>query len=233
MLIEVENLRKRYGRAASYVIDGVSFSIGQGETIGIMGESGSGKSTIGQILAGLYPATEGSIRFRGTQLKLPYKKDVRSKIQILFQHPEVSFNPRMKLKESLREPYLLKKRPYEESEFLNYMERFGIYQEHVGRYPAELSGGELQRMALARAMLMEPECLILDEPTSMLDMVSQAQMIRLLEQLQKETGVAYLFISHDRELCRKFCDRIHQLENGRFTGTWSRADETGLQQPEN
>lgn len=229
MLVEVENLRKRYGRAASYVIDGVSFSIGPGETIGIMGESGSGKSTIGQILAGLYPATEGSIRFRGTQLKLPYKKEVRSKIQILFQHPEVSFNPRMKLKESLREPYLLKKRLYEESEFLKYMERFGIYREHVGRYPAELSGGELQRMALARAMLMEPECLILDEPTSMLDMVSQAQMIRLLEQLQTETGVAYLFISHDRELCRKFCSRIHQLEQGRFTQTWTRADGNGLQ----
>lgn len=230
MLVEVENLRKRYGRAASYVIDGVSFSIGQGETIGIMGESGSGKSTIGQILAGLYPATEGSIRFRGTQLKLPYKKEVRSKIQILFQHPEVSFNPRMKLKESLREPYLLKKRLYEESEFLKYMERFGIYREHVGRYPAELSGGELQRMALARAMLMEPECLILDEPTSMLDMVSQAQMIRLLEQLQTETGVAYLFISHDRELCRKFCSRIHQLEQGRFTQTWTRTDGNELQQ---
>ena len=230
MLVEVENLRKRYGRAASYVIDGVSFSIGQGETIGIMGESGSGKSTIGQILAGLYPATEGSIRFRGTQLKLPYKKEVRSKIQILFQHPEVSFNPRMKLKESLREPYLLKKRLYEESEFLKYMERFGIYREHVGRYPAELSGGELQRMALARAMLMEPECLILDEPTSMLDMVSQAQMIRLLEQLQAETGVAYLFISHDRELCRKFCGRIHQLEQGRFTQTWTRAAGNELQQ---
>lgn len=229
MLVEVENLRKRYGRAASYVIDGVSFSIGQGETIGIMGESGSGKSTIGQILAGLYPATEGNIRFRGTQLKLPYKKEVRSKIQILFQHPEVSFNPRMKLKESLREPYLLKKRLYEESEFLKYMERFGIYREHVGRYPAELSGGELQRMALARAMLMEPECLILDEPTSMLDMVSQAQMIRLLEQLQTETGVAYLFISHDRELCRKFCSRIHQLEQGRFTQTWTRTDGNELQ----
>lgn len=229
MLVEVENLRKRYGRAASYVIDGVSFSIGQGETIGIMGESGSGKSTIGQILAGLYPATEGSIRFRGTQLKIPYKKEVRSKIQILFQHPEVSFNPRMKLKESLREPYLLKKRLYEESEFLKYMERFGIYREHVGRYPAELSGGELQRMALARAMLMEPECLILDEPTSMLDMVSQAQMIRLLEQLQTETGVAYLFISHDRELCRKFCSRIHQLEQGRFTQTWTRTDGNELQ----
>ena len=230
MLVEVENLRKRYGRAASYVIDGVSFSIGQGETIGIMGESGSGKSTIGQILAGLYPATEGSIRFRGTQLKFPYKKEVRSKIQILFQHPEVSFNPRMKLKESLREPYLLKKRLYEESEFLKYMERFGIYREHVGRYPVELSGGELQRMALARAMLMEPECLILDEPTSMLDMVSQAQMIRLLEQLQTETGVAYLFISHDRELCRKFCSRIHQLEQGRFTQTWTRTDGNELQQ---
>lgn len=97
----------------------------------------------------------------------------------------------MKLEESLCEPYLLKKKPCDRTEFLSYMKRFGIYEEHVKRYPAELSGGELQRMALARAMLMEPECLILDEPTSMLDMVSQAQMIRLLEQLQAETGVAY------------------------------------------
>ncbi|MDD6662406.1 MAG: ATP-binding cassette domain-containing protein, partial [Lachnospiraceae bacterium] len=122
-----------------------------------------------------------------------------------------------KLKESLQEPYLLKKRKYEITDFLNYMERFGIYEEHVKRYPSELSGGELQRMALARAMLMEPECLILDEPTSMLDMVSQAQMIRLLRQLQKESGVAYLFISHDRELCRNFCDKIFHLEHGKFS----------------
>ena len=229
MLIEVENLRKRYGRGTPYVIDGVSFSIECGETVGIMGESGSGKSTIGQILAGLYPATGGSIRFRGKELKIPYKKELRSKIQILFQHPEVSFNPRMKLEESLCEPYLLKKKPCDRTEFLSYMKRFGIYEEHVKRYPAELSGGELQRMALARAMLMEPECLILDEPTSMLDMVSQAQMIRLLEQLQDETGVAYLFISHDRELCRKFCSRIHQLEQGRFTQTWTRTPENELQ----
>lgn len=198
------------------MIDEVSFGIEEGKTIGIMGESGSGKSTIGQIIAGLYPASEGSIRFRGTPLKIPYKKAIRSKIQILFQHPEVSFNPRMKLKESLSEPYLLKKRPFSEKEFLKYMERFGIYAEHMGRYPAELSGGELQRMALARAMLMEPECLILDEPTSMLDMVSQSQMIRLLKELQEETGVAYLFISHDRELCRKFCDEIYQLEQGKL-----------------
>ena len=229
MLIEVENLRKRYGRGTPYVIDGVSFSIECGETVGIMGESGSGKSTIGQILAGLYPATGGSIRFRGKELKIPYKKELRSKIQILFQHPEVSFNPRMKLEESLCEPYLLKKKPCDRTEFLSYITRFGIYEEHVKRYPAELSGGELQRMALARAMLMEPECLILDEPTSMLDMVSQAQMIRLLEQLQAETGVAYLFISHDRELCRKFCSRIHQLEQGRFMQTWTRAAGNELQ----
>ena len=131
--------------------------------------------------------------------------------------------------EDVYEPYLLKKKPCDRTEFLSYMKRFGIYEEHVKRYPAELSGGELQRMALARAMLMEPECLILDEPTSMLDMVSQAQMIRLLEQLQAETGVAYLFISHDRELCRKFCSRIHQLEQGRFTKTWTRAAGNELQ----
>ena len=144
MLIEVENLRKRYGRGTPYVIEGVSFSIECGQTVGIMGESGSGKSTIGQILAGLYPATEGSIRFRGKELKIPYKKELRSKIQILFQHPEVSFNPRMKLEESLCEPYLLKKKPCDRTEFLSYMKRFGIYEEHVKRYPAELSGGELR-----------------------------------------------------------------------------------------
>ena len=228
-ILEFEHVTLSYTDNGRCAAADISFQIKKGMTLALLGESGSGKSTIGQILAGLYPATEGSIRFRGTQLKLPYKKEVRSKIQILFQHPEVSFNPRMKLKESLREPYLLKKRLYEESEFLKYMERFGIYREHVGRYPAELSGGELQRMALARAMLMEPECLILDEPTSMLDMVSQAQMIRVLEQLQTETGVAYLFISHDRELCRKFCSRIHQLEQGRFTQTWTRTDGNELQ----
>ena len=216
MLIEIIDLKKRYHSRGSWIVDSVSFHIDRGETVGIMGESGSGKSTIGQILAGLYEPTDGKILFQGQELHMPYPKDVRRKIQILFQHPEVSFNPRMKLIDSLKEPYTLQKKPFSETEFFQYMEQFGIYPEHVGRFPAELSGGELQRMALARAMLMEPELLVLDEPTSMLDMVSQAQMIQLLRSLQEKTGISYLFISHDAELAALFCDRIYHLEDGKF-----------------
>lgn len=217
MLIEVKNLKKRYGLRSPWVIDDVSFCIDAGESVGIMGESGCGKSTIGQILAGLYRPTSGQILFDKEPIHTPYSKSVRPKIQILFQHPEVSFDPKMKLLDSLKEPYSLKKMTYEKSKFLTYMERFGIYEEHVGRFPSELSGGELQRMALARAMLMKPKFLILDEPTSMLDMVSQAQMIHLLKQLQEETGIAYLFISHDEGLSRLFCDTIWFLQNGKLS----------------
>lgn len=217
MLIEVKNLKKRYHPHSPWVVDDVSFCIDTGDCIGIMGESGCGKSTIGQILAGLYRPTAGQILFKGEEIHMPYSKNVRPKIQILFQHPEVSFDPKMKLSDSLKEPYSLKKVKYEKSALLAYMERFGIYEEHVGRFPSELSGGELQRMALARAMLMKPEFLILDEPTSMLDMVSQAQMIHLLKQLQEETGIAYLFISHDERLNRLFCDKIWLLQNGKLS----------------
>lgn len=216
MLIEIIDLKKRYHSRGSWIVDSVSFHIDRGETVGIMGESGSGKSTIGQIVAGLYAPTDGKLLFDGQELHMPYPGNIRRKIQILFQHPEVSFNPRMKLISSLKEPYMLQKKPFSEPDFFQYMEQFGIYPEHVGRFPSELSGGELQRMALARAMLMEPELLVLDEPTSMLDMVSQAQMIQLLRSLQEKTGISYLFISHDAELAALFCNRIYHLEGGKF-----------------
>ncbi|MFR7718668.1 MAG: ABC transporter ATP-binding protein [Lachnospiraceae bacterium] len=223
MLIEAENLRKDMEEEPICHRWSV-LSIECGETVGIMGESG-GSQRSGRFWQA-FTRRQKAVSGFAERAEIPYKRSCAA-IQILFQHPEVSFNPRMKLEESLCGHLLKKKR--DRTEFLSYMKRFGIYEEHVKRYPAELSGGELQRMALARAMLMEPECLILDEPTSMLDMVSQAQMIRLLERLQAETGVAYLFISHDRELCRKFCSRIHQLEQGRFTQTWTRAAGNELQ----
>ncbi len=184
---------------------------------GFSEDSGSGKSTIGQVLAGIYRPTEGELFFRGKKLSYPYRGENRRGIQILFQHPEVSFNPRMKVEESMKEPYRLYKKKITDGELLDYLEQFGIYKEHMNRYPRELSGGELQRMALARAMLVEPRVLILDEPTSMLDVVSQAQMIQLLQQMQKERGMADLFISHDIQLCRLFCDRLLFLEKGELT----------------
>ena len=161
--------------------------------------------------------TEGQIFLENKALQYPFRAEARRKIQLLFQHPEVSFNPRMKLLDSLREPYRFLRRPYSLEELLKHLEDYGIYEEHLHRYPAELSGGELQRMALARIMLMNPELIVLDEPTSMLDVISQAQVIHLLEEIQREKKLCYLFISHDLELCRRFADRVLYLNEGALT----------------
>lgn len=214
MLLEVQNLKKRYSSKLPYVINGVSFSMDHGETVGIFGGSGCGKSTIGQTIAGLYSPSGGTLLMNGQPMERRWYAAHRRSVQILFQHPEVSFDPRMTLADSMREPYRFYNIPFRPAEHKAWLARFGIYPEHMNRYPAELSGGELQRMALARAMLLSPQLLILDEPTSMLDVISQAQIIALLRTLQAEQGLGFLFISHDIELSRMVCDRIHYLENG-------------------
>lgn len=214
MLLEVQNLKKRYSSKLPYVINGVSFSMDHGETVGIFGGSGCGKSTIGQTIAGLYSPSGGTLLMNGQPMDRRWYAAHRRSVQILFQHPEVSFDPRMTLEDSMREPYHFYNIPFRPAEHKAWLARFGIYPEHMNRYPAELSGGELQRMALARAMLLSPQLLILDEPTSMLDVISQAQIIALLRTLQAEQGLGFLFISHDIELSRMVCERILHLENG-------------------
>ena len=214
MLLEVQNLKKRYSSKLPYVINGVSFSMDHGQTVGIFGGSGCGKSTIGQTIAGLYSPSGGTLLMNGEPMDRRWYAAHRRSVQILFQHPEVSFDPRMTLEDSMREPYHFYNIPFRPAEHKAWLARFGIYPEHMNRYPAELSGGELQRMALARAMLLSPQLLILDEPTSMLDVISQAQIIALLRTLQAEQGLGFLFISHDIELMCMVCERIHHLENG-------------------
>lgn len=216
MLIEVQGLSKRYRPKGPLVVEDISFTIDRGETLAIFGDSGSGKSTIGQVLAGLFPATSGQVILDGKTLTYPYRGEARRQIQILFQHPEVAFDPKMKLVDSMREPYRFFDLPYSRKGLCDYLERYGIYDEHLNRRPAELSGGELQRLALARVMLMEPSFLVLDEPTSMLDVISQAQIIRLLQEIQQGKGLGYLFISHDRALCEHFCTVIRPLAQGRL-----------------
>lgn len=230
MLLEVKDLAKRYHAKGPMVVEHVSFTIDRGETLGIFGDSGSGKSTIGQIVAGLYPATSGELLFEGAPIS--YRGPVRRQIQILFQHPEVAFNPKLTLEASMREPYRLFHMPYSRTELCGFLERFGIYDEHLDRYPAELSGGELQRLALARVMLIGPSLLVLDEPTSMLDVISQAQIIQLLRELQKERGVGYLFISHDHALCEQFCTSIRPLTGGRLLEA-ERTEENASEKREN
>ena len=216
MLLDVQGLAKRYDHGGSMIVKDISFMVDRGETLAIFGDSGSGKSTIGQVVAGLFPATEGTILFDGQPLKWPYRGELRRRVQILFQHPEVAFDPRMRLFDSMREPYHFLKKDFSRKGLCDYLERFGIYDEHLDRRPSELSGGELQRLALARVMLLDPDFLVLDEPTSMLDVISQAQMIHLLRDLQQERDLGYLFISHDWTLCQNFCTAIRPLKEGQL-----------------
>lgn len=218
MLIETRKLTKKYANAKGQTaVDQAEIRIQPGETVGLFGESGSGKSTLGLMLAGLEKPTSGEILFREERVSMPYRGSVRRKIQILFQHPEISFNPALILLRSMTEPYQIYNLPYSYEEMLAYLAQYGLYEEHLYRMPSQLSGGELQRAALARVLLLEPELLVLDEPTSMLDVITQVQIMRLLEDYQKEHRTAYLLISHNRILCERVCGRLYRVENGRFT----------------
>lgn len=217
MLIRLERVSMTYPGEKKPVIHKINLEIKSGETVAVFGKSGSGKSTIGQIMAGILKPTYGTLFFHDQELSIPFPKNSRQKIQILFQHPEVSFNPRMTLLESMKEPFRFRKMEFSMEFLLENLKDFGIYEEHLRRKPEALSGGELQRLALARLMFLEPEFLVLDEPTSMLDVISQAQIIQLLTKLQKEKNLGYLFISHDDCLCHQFCHKIYHLENGTLT----------------
>ena len=197
-------------------VDGASISLQKGKTLGLLGQSGSGKSTLGQMMVGLLRPDSGELFFHGERLSYPIRGQARRKIQILFQHPEVSFNPQLTLRQSLVEPFKLMGKPFDDGAILSVIEPFGLHAEHLSRYPGELSGGELQRAALARVTVLEPEMILLDEPTSMLDVITQAQMINFLRRYQQQHQTAYLFITHSTALAEQFCDEIVNMEDGRL-----------------
>jgi ABC-type dipeptide/oligopeptide/nickel transport system ATPase subunit len=215
MLISAENISFSYhgGKTANHVLDGVSLSIGRGETVGLSGPSGCGKSTFGQVLCGLRKPSSGSVVYNGERLSYPLKRQVRREIQVLFQHPENSFNPRIKLYKSLKEIYKLFGLPFSEKNLYEMLAPFGLYEEHMHRFPAQLSGGELQRIALARVLLAKPKLIVLDEPTSMLDSISQAQIINMLMKIQEDKKISYLFITHDKLLCAHMSHRMFTMSN--------------------
>lgn len=216
MKIQAVNLSKTFSNGIRIVhaVVGADIVINQGETVGLLGNSGSGKTTLGQMLAGLQKPTQGSIFVDGENMTFPYRGENRRRIQLLFQQPEVAFDPCRTLRYSIQEVYKIARIAYSQELLLNYLAGYGLYEEHLDRYPSELSGGELQRAALARILLLKPELIILDEPTSMLDSISQAQMIRLLQKIQEECGTSYLFISHNKALTKQFCHRFYYIENG-------------------
>ncbi|WP_260631052.1 ABC transporter ATP-binding protein [Bacillus sp. S/N-304-OC-R1] len=212
-----------FGKTVGHIkaVDGVSLSIEKGQTYGLVGESGSGKTTTGRAIIGLNNITSGKVLFEGkdiTHIK-NVSKDVRKDIQMIFQDPYSSLNPKKRVIDIVAEPI----RNYEKLTKLEemkrvqeLMEQVGLSPESVYKYPHEFSGGQRQRIGIARAIALKPKLIIADEPVSALDVSVQAQVLNFMQEIQKELGLTYLFISHDLGVIKHMCDRIGIMYKGRF-----------------
>ena len=215
-------------------VDDVSFSIGEGETYGLVGESGCGKSTLGRTLVQIYPVTEGKIFYKGRDidtLKKADRKEFTREVQMIFQDPYASLNPRMTVGEIIKEPMVIHKildSPQEREErAAQLLKLVGLKPDHIRRYPHEFSGGQRQRISIARTMALNPRFIICDEPISALDVSIQAQIINLLKEIQDEMGISYLFVAHDLSMVNYISDRIgvmflgHLVEEGKADDVYS------------
>ena len=225
VLVEVNHLKKHFKvgkNAILKAVDGIDFKIYKGETLGLVGESGCGKTTCGKTVMGLYPATSGEIIFDGikvNELKGKEKKDFTRKAQIIFQDPYSSLDPRMTVGDIIGEGidihglYTGQERTDKIYELLG---TIGLTSEHANRFPHEFSGGQRQRIGIARALAIEPEFIVCDEPISALDVSIQAQIINLLIRLQKERELTYLFIAHDLSMVKHISDRVGVMYLGKM-----------------
>lgn len=221
-MLEAKNICKSYDndtKENSLVLDNCNLIIHENEILGLMGESGCGKSSLAKILLKLMSMDKGELYFKGkniTNLKNNKLKFFRQKVQFISQRPETFFDPMMKLYTSLIEPLNIFNIKYDIITIENILEQVKLNPAILNRYPHQVSGGEIQRLSLARALLLNPELLILDEPTSMLDISVQAQILHLLKDLQKSKKMSYLFISHDKDVVNWLCDEVFIMENGQI-----------------
>ncbi len=231
VLVRIENLKKYFPIITGFLrrttgqvraVDGVSFEIRQGETLGLVGESGCGKSTLGRTILQLHLPTEGEVYFEGMDLVGMGKSDLRAmrrRMQIIFQDPYSSLNPRMTVENIIAEPLAIHdvangRKHREMVEAL--LERVGLNPLLANRFPHEFSGGQRQRIGVARALALSPSFIVADEPISALDVSIQAQVVNLLEDLQDELGLTYLFIAHDLSMVRHICDRVAVMYLGKI-----------------
>jgi peptide/nickel transport system ATP-binding protein len=223
-LVEAVGLTKDYPceGGVARVVEDVSFAIRRGETLGLAGESGSGKSTVARMILRLVEPTAGSVRFANENVLVAGSWELRAmrrRMQIVFQDPYAALNPRMSVRQILAEPFAIHKEKPEgglDARLREMLGTVGLDASALGRYPHEFSGGQRQRINIARALALRPEFLVLDEPVSALDVLVGAQVVNLLRDLQREHGLTYLFISHSMPLVRYLCDRVAVMRKGRL-----------------
>lgn len=229
-MVQVQNVKKHFrlpggwlaGKKYVYAVDDVSFEVQRGEVFGLVGESGCGKSTLSRLVLNLLDVTDGEVLFNGrnlSEVKGGELRKLRRKMQLVFQNPIGSLNPRQRVVDIVAEPLKTHHMPRTTSrrdQVKTLLEQVGLGEQHLDRFPHEMSGGQCQRVALARALALEPELLILDEPTSALDVSVQAQILNLLDEIRRRLGLTYIFISHDLSVVQHISDRIGVMYLGKL-----------------
>jgi len=229
-ILEVKNLKKHFpikggvfGRQVNSVkaVDGLNFKVKKGETLGLVGESGCGKSTTGRTILRLLEATEGEVVFDGRDIHSLSKKElreIRKEVQMIFQDPYASLNPRMKVGNIIKEPLDIHglAKGHKREKVRDLLEKVGLSANHEDRYPHEFSGGQRQRIGIARALAVDPKLIVCDEPVSALDVSIQAQVINLMDDLQDEFDLTYIFIAHDLSVVRHISDRVAVMYLGKM-----------------